>query len=148
VAIDYFDYAKQFLHSYRQLPSLNGPNWPKYFLFTHSIELVIKSFLIRSGVEFAEIQNKFGHNIEKLLCEAQSKGLQLPDKIASEILLLHEIHSKHWARYPKFNSKPVFVIEEFEASADALFSFVSQYIFQVKDCLIGFILTCHRQINL
>ncbi len=85
-------------------------------------------------MEFADIKSKFGHDIEKLLGEAQSKGLQLPDKIASEILLLHEIHFKHWARYPKFNSKPVFVIEDFEASADAIFLLVSQYIFQVKDC--------------
>jgi hypothetical protein len=46
--------ASQYFDAYRSLPTpkqLFGPFWPRYFLLGHSVELVLKGFLGRKGVE-------------------------------------------------------------------------------------------------
>ena len=57
---------------------------------------------------------KFGHKIEPLMNDALAKGLKIGPLAAGEIMLLDEAHRKYWARYPHEQSKPIFVIEDFE----------------------------------
>ena len=48
---DFLDLAKQYRKAYYDLPE-PMPSWPKYFLFCHSIELVLKAYLPSRPGEF------------------------------------------------------------------------------------------------
>jgi hypothetical protein len=42
------------------------------------MELALKAYLIQQGASEADLKNKFGHDIEKLVHEAVERGLSLP----------------------------------------------------------------------
>jgi hypothetical protein len=77
---EFFDLARQFRHAYETLPnSGHPPEWPKYLLFYHAMELALKAYLIARGVSEQDLKNRpFGHNIKKLVDEAVDRGLTLP----------------------------------------------------------------------
>jgi hypothetical protein len=77
--IEFFDRANQFRHAYRTLPNSGQlPEWPKYVLFYHAMELALKAYLIQRGVSEKDLKVKFGHDIKKLVHEAVNRGLSLP----------------------------------------------------------------------
>ena len=84
----------------------------------------MKAYLALYGFTPDELQKEFGHNLEKLLDKAVELGLQISPSARSEIKLLDEAHRKHWARYPKEDATPVFVIKHFEPSVEELFDAV------------------------
>lgn len=49
---------------------------PLLFLFSHSIELSLKAFLLACGMARGELKRNFGHNLEALLDEAIKQGLE------------------------------------------------------------------------
>jgi hypothetical protein len=93
------------------------PDWPRYFLLSHSIELALKAFLAIHGKTSMELRKEFGHDLNKLLKEAEKRGLVIKARFRVDIALLEKTHNNHWARYPNEDSKPVVVIEEFEKTA-------------------------------
>jgi len=93
-------------------------------LLCHAIELVLKAYLALYGFTQDELQNEFGHNLEKLLDKAVELGLEVSQSARNEIRLLNEAHTKHWPRYPTEDAKPVFVISHFEPSVEELFKAV------------------------
>jgi len=46
-----------------------------YYLYCRSIELSLKSFLLSKGVSKEILKKKLGHNLEKIINEAESLGL-------------------------------------------------------------------------
>ena len=52
----------------------NKPFEPAYFMFGHAIELALKAFLRSKGTGIDELKS-IGHDLEKLLTVAQSRGL-------------------------------------------------------------------------
>jgi hypothetical protein len=115
-ALDALDRAGEFFEAFRQLPVPAGRpiSWPRYFLLCHAVEIGLKAFLALHGVPIAKLRKDFAHKIDPLMREALSKGLNIGTLAASEIMQLDEAHSKHWSRYPRQESKPVFVIDAFE----------------------------------
>jgi hypothetical protein len=77
---DFFYLAREFRCAYETLPdSGHPPEWPKYVLFYHAIELALKAYLISKGVSEAVLSARpFGHDITELVDEAVSRGLTLP----------------------------------------------------------------------
>ena len=74
-----FDRANQFRRAYRVLPNIGQPpEWPKYLLFYHAMELALKAYLIQQGVSEQVLKDEFGHDIKKLVDEAVKRGLPLP----------------------------------------------------------------------
>ena len=72
--------AKESRHAYQRLPnSGQPPEWPKYVLLYHAVEMVLKAYLLRQGISEKILGSKeFGHDLKKLLNEAVTRGLTLP----------------------------------------------------------------------
>ena len=65
------------MHAYKTLPDTPHPEWPRYFLFCHAIELALKAFLAqKTGLSQKELADKFGHDLDALLKEGTALGLQ------------------------------------------------------------------------
>jgi hypothetical protein len=58
------------------------------------------------------LKKKFGHGLSGLLSKATEEGLELAPTDRAEIELLDEAHARLWPRYPKFDGKPVFVVDQ------------------------------------
>jgi hypothetical protein len=77
----------------------------------------------------SELRTKnLGHDLRKLLSRALSERLPLEASAQHDIEALHEAHTEFWARYPKQDAKPVFVIEQFEPCARKLLEAVTKSI--------------------
>ncbi len=126
LALDFLERAREFMRAYETLPELGRPpEWPRYFLFCHAIELVLKAFLAYQGYSQKELIDIFGHDLEALLAKSIDLGLQLSaPQTRGNIGLLNEAHAKYWPRYPRETAAPVFVIEQFEPDAQDLFTAV------------------------
>jgi hypothetical protein len=135
LALDFFDRAQQYRRAYRALPNLGvPPEWPKYSLFYHAVELALKAYLLQQGVSVKDLIRKFGHDIKLLVEEAVKLGLSLPPGTQEMIAGLSEqppldsprvpTHIK--IRYP--SNSPVYSQGQFEAYVDQLFNAVGRAI--------------------
>jgi hypothetical protein len=70
-AVGYFQAAEQIIAD-------QGTQEPKYFLYSHAIELALKAFLLVNGHTERECV-KFGHDIAGALRAAQAHGLELSE---------------------------------------------------------------------
>jgi hypothetical protein len=115
--LEALDRAEVFYGAFRQLPPEETitKSWPRYFLLCHAIELALDAFLASRGVKPKDLQNpRFGHKIAPLMDDAIARGLKIDTSAAGAIKRLDEAHRNYWARYPRLESGPIFVIEEFE----------------------------------
>ena len=74
------DRSKEFVEAARTLypPFQSFPyNFPSvvYLLVGHSIELSLKAFLMGRGTTAEELRSKYGHDLDRLLGEAERRGL-------------------------------------------------------------------------
>ena len=98
---DLLNLAKQYRQAYYDLRQAEPLSWPRYFLFCHSIELVLKAYLAHHGLTEKQLQNPpYRHNIKNLLNRAIKCGLRLSANARISIGLLTEAHTRHWPRYP------------------------------------------------
>lgn len=109
-AQQYLHRARQFRQNAMMLPDyLNGePNWPKYALLTHAIELALKAYA-RHAVENGKspAPQPKQHDLEGWYQVALSYGLAPNAGMQENIRLLNELHKDHYTRYPKARSTPV-----------------------------------------
>jgi hypothetical protein len=132
-APDYLARARTFRQAALQLTDMLGhqPNWPKYFLLGHAIELALKavpkycqrsrSYQKPSGDEPAN------HDLVGQYTWAKLHGLPAND-IAEEMMPhLSELHLEHFARYPQ-PLKSVIMISEFDDLVDAILSDVAKFV--------------------
>jgi hypothetical protein len=76
---EFFNRAQQFRRAYRILPnSGQPPEWAKYSLFYHAMELALKPYLIQKGISEKDLKDNFGHDMKRLVDEAVKRGLSLP----------------------------------------------------------------------
>jgi hypothetical protein len=76
--IEFFFRANQFRRAYMKLPlDSEPPDWPKYVLFYHAIELALKAYLIQCGVSVEELRDEYRHDLKKLVNDAVKRGLSL-----------------------------------------------------------------------
>jgi hypothetical protein len=131
LALEFFDRAQQFRTQYERSPNLGRPpEWPKYSLFYHAIELALKAYLLQQGITVEALIDTFGHDTKSLVNEAVRLGLSLPRGTPEMIAGLSEhppvesprrrTHIK--IRYPP--ESPVFSLGQFEPHMHLLFDAV------------------------
>lgn len=123
-----FEQAWEFHRAYLALPVTLPPSWPRYFMLCHSIELALKAFLAARGTKIDDVVG-FGHKLKELVDEAVKSRLTLNSCTLENLKVLDEAHTNYWARYPKWDGKPVFIIEQFEPDASALLEAVRKAVF-------------------
>src|SRR5262249_54565270 len=122
---DLLNLAREYRQAYYDLRQTEPLSWPRYFLFCHSIELVLKAYLAHHWLTEKELQNPpFRHNIKNLLNQAITSGLRLSTNSRASIELLTEAHTKYWPRYPIRRSDGVILMYQCETDADKLFKAV------------------------
>jgi hypothetical protein len=132
---DFFHHAMEFRRAYERLPdSGHPPEWPKYVLFYHAIELALKAYLIAKGHSEQALRDRpFGHDIKKLVDEAVVRGLTLPPGSQKAIADLgdqpQQLGSVEYTvpahlriRYPL--GGPVYTLEAFHPHMEHLFTAV------------------------
>jgi hypothetical protein len=93
--------AEQFFSGYILLKPRGLPlDWARYFLFCHSIELVLKAYLLSRGGTTKSLK-KLGHDLTKLFQTCGIKGLKLDPDDVRRLCWLAETHNEYWARYPR-----------------------------------------------
>jgi hypothetical protein len=119
---DLLNLAREYRQAYYDLRQVAPISWPRYFLFCHSIELVLKAYLAQAaGLTEKQLQDPpFRHNIKNLLDQAIKWGLRLSTNTKASITLLTEAHTTHWPRYPMKKSNTVILIYQCETDADKL----------------------------
>jgi HEPN domain-containing protein len=118
--------AAQFRRVAISLPDMEGPepNWPKYFLLGHAIELALKAYL-----EFSGGQGSIGnHDLHGLYAEAVRRGFPVDAQTTADLPHLSELHRINYARYPQVPVRPVALISQFDDIADGLISKASKLI--------------------
>ena len=140
---DLLNLAKQYREAYKALsevtPSEVTPiSWPRYFLFCHSIELVLKAYLSHTGLTGKQLQNpRVRHNIKNLLDKAIKSGLSLSTGARHKIEDLTETYTNHWPRYPITKSAFIPLIHQFEPDATELFKAVDAALHPGRSFLDG-----------
>jgi len=121
--IDHLELAYQFLEAYKFGHNTRPPNFPRYFLACHSVELVIKAFLLKRGM--SENDKQFlKHDLVALLERAIGMGIVVDDEIKSEIAELNDVHNNFWHRYPRTYAKPIILIHQFDKTIETLFEII------------------------
>jgi HEPN domain-containing protein len=135
--IHLFRRAEEFRQAYRDLPgSKPPPDWPRYFLLCHSIELALKAYLSGQGTSESNLREyPRRHSLKTLITDATNLGLSIGAKARAEIEKLDEAHANFWPRYPNRDAggtKPVFIVDQFEPYVDKLFDAVEMALFKSK----------------
>jgi hypothetical protein len=100
----YFVIARAYHVSARSLmnnpiPRLGHWDAPVRSLFHHAAELYLKAFLLRSGMTPAQLRSGAGHDYEKLVEDAQDRGLVLASQFADTLRALQQLGAFSRARY-------------------------------------------------
>src|SRR5262249_2087091 len=115
---DLLSLAKEYRQAYYDLCQTQPLSWPRYFLFCHSLELVLKAYLAQHGLTEKQLRDPpFRHNIENLLNRSIRCRLRLSTNTRLTITLLTKAHTQHWPRYPIRKSEGVVLMYQCEADA-------------------------------
>jgi hypothetical protein len=114
------------------LPEMDDhePNWPKWFLAGHAIELAINAFIIYrkdAGVPKPRHKERLNHDLVALYDDAVRGGLKRNPLVTRDLPALSKLHQEHYARYPK-ELKPVEMIRHFDPMLDQLIDDVGKSI--------------------
>jgi hypothetical protein len=100
------------------------PNWPKWFLVTHAMELAIKAYIVwreDANVPPPAAPKPANHDLVAQYDYAVSYGLTRDPQITSDLPHLSDLHRTHYARYPDAAVKPVALIAQYDDMVDKLF---------------------------
>lgn len=116
----------------RGMPDIvNGqPNWPRYFLLSHAVELAIRSVLIfaKTGPLGRSVgQEPSKHDLSALYEYACKQGLTSNPEVLATLPYLSEIHDNYVARYPKSPGQ-VWHASTFDDAVDHLMTDTWQHI--------------------
>ena len=131
-AFNFLRMAQDFYNAYKRCPDTTPPNYPKYFLGCHCIELALKAFLLSKGVGIDAVIGK-GHNLESLLRECGDMGLSVSEKLKTCLPKINEIHGGYWNRYPMERSMQVVLLENIDDDLDKLMIDVNPYVGVASD---------------
>jgi hypothetical protein len=125
--------GRQFRRVAIGLSDMDGPepNWPKYFLITHAIELAIKAYITSRedvGAPAPAGKHPANHDLVGLYDYAVFYGLERNPALTVDLPHLSELHQIHYARYPQANVKPVALIAQYDDLVDQLFADVGKAI--------------------
>jgi hypothetical protein len=107
----------------------NGrPNWPKYTLLFHAIELALKAAIVSFGersVPKPTGPEPGNHDLIALYDYAVAQGLVRRPEIVDDLPHISELHVIHHARYPQVPVRPVALISQYDDLADVILNDVS-----------------------
>lgn len=118
--------AYQFHEAFKRCSDFNPPNLPGYFLGCHTVELALKSYLLRQGISIEDVV-KCGHNINQLLEKSLNNGLIISPNDLTHLESISHLHSDTFNRYPIEESNPIYVIEQAEQAIENLLHSVDPY---------------------
>jgi hypothetical protein len=124
---DFLRLAYQFHEAFKLCRDFNPPNIPGYFLGCQTVELALKSYLLRMGVTIEDIVKKYGHKIDLLLQESLRMGLNIRPADLIQLRLISHMHSATLTRYPMEKSRPIYVINQSEQAISNLLHSVDPY---------------------
>jgi hypothetical protein len=126
-ATELYSRALQFRMVAIAMPDMVGaqPNWPKYALLFHAIELALKAAIVsfgeRGAIQPAGPQPR-NHDLRALYDFAIGYGLVSRPKIIADLPHLSELSVTHYARYPQVPTKPVALISYYDDLIDQIFA--------------------------
>lgn len=102
-AVNFWESAK-ILSSTLELKSDGSPAKataiPFYFLISHTVELLLKSALLKRGFQVGNLRKyDYRHNLDALLKELQAQGVLVTPDTVRLINGLHSQHQNHALRY-------------------------------------------------
>ena len=107
------------------------PNWPKYFLLGHAIELALKAVekYCQQSPDYEKPNGKApdNHDLVGWYDWAKLHGLSSNSEVERLMPHLSELHLEHFARYPR-PLKPVMLISDFDDLVDNILSEVSKFL--------------------
>lgn len=130
-AIQYANMGKAYLDATRilllNINEINGYRFaPLYFLVSHSIECLLKSFLIKHD---AFDKFKHEHDLTILIDEAGKRGLLIESSNRYDIEVLNNYivqkHARHQFRYPVMGTKYLPPVDEWVNVADNIQALIS-----------------------
>lgn len=75
----FWNAAADFLEAYcavkKQLPKKMSK--AKYYLLGHSLELILKAFILQNGEDCTFVKDKIGHDLQKALVKCKQQGLSI-----------------------------------------------------------------------
>ena len=84
--IGYYKYAEDFFETAVKCEKNTKFSPVPYYLYCMSIELVLKSFLLKNNVPYNDIKYKFSHDLEKAIKKTQELGLNMLDEDELKII--------------------------------------------------------------
>ncbi|TGD97722.1 hypothetical protein [Methylobacterium nonmethylotrophicum] len=96
--------GKEYLAAFERLTSGDKINEPyaNYYIFAHSLELILKSYLVACGITKQELKDKkFVHNIEKIYNKCLEKSTEHVDKLQQLPERFHDMNCVDELRYPR-----------------------------------------------
>lgn len=120
-----FARARQFRDVALPLPDIvNGrPNWPKYSLLFHAIELALKAAIAgfeERGAEKPNLPDPGNHDLSALYAYAIAYGMISRQEVLDALPHLSELSVTHYARYPQVPVRPVPLISQYDDLADQI----------------------------
>ncbi len=107
----------------------NGrPNWPKYTLLFHAIELALKAAIVlygERGVPKPSDPEPANHDLNALYDYAAAYGLIKRQETLNDLPHISELHVIHYARYPQVPVRPVALISQYDDLADQILNDVA-----------------------
>ncbi len=124
-ALDHIARARQFRRGADKLEDMESaePNWPKYALLGHAVELALKA--VPKYFEQSETYQKpnaakpANHDLVGQYDWAKLHGLASNQLVEADLPLLSELHKDHYARYPQA-LRPVCLPSEFDDLVDQI----------------------------
>jgi hypothetical protein len=123
---DFLRLAYQFHEAFKTCRDFIPPNLPGYFLGCHTVELALKSYLLRQGISIDNVLN-YRHDIIRLLEDSSRNGLIIGQDDAIHLKNISQMHSDTFDRYPMELSMDIYVIEQAEQAIENLLRAVDPY---------------------
>jgi len=118
-AIGFFNYAHSYCKSAIALHEADvkatHPDGPVYYLFYHSIELYLKSYLLANGISSDDLAKRFGHRTRKLANKAKEFGLvltEVDELVVTQMAKSDNVISSRYLRLGTHQLLPIVVYHE------------------------------------
>ncbi|MET3842056.1 hypothetical protein [Bradyrhizobium sp. OAE829] len=129
-----FARAWQFRNAAMPMPVMinSQPNWPKWALVFHAIELALKAAIVsfgQRGVQQPVGPQPHNHDLAALYAYAIKYGLTDRPEIAKDLPHLAELSVISYARYPMIPVKPAAIISQYDDLVEQIFRDVAAALF-------------------
>lgn len=142
-AIGLLKYAKDYFEGFKIISEkvAHGTSWNptvkllplKCYLAGHTLELLLKSFLLSYGVPLSVLKHKVQHNLMKCLLMSNKNGLNLVDsKEIATIRVLNYYYNEKEFEYPKNGAKTIPHLKDIEEVVEKILVVVEQKVMPQK----------------